>query len=145
MSFKILTIIGIVTLVLIGCDAGREIKPNTHDGRVPDIINLATKVDSVGKLKRVTLTWAYDTITYGTDRIKANLRDWEVWSASDTLQLSPKGRPTAPIFVDVSNAIQPGGNDSIVFFYKIYPNGYTVDNIQFIGKPTSILRIVIKK
>ncbi len=145
MSLKIFIIIGIVAAVLIGCDAGRELKPNTHDGRVPDIINLTTKVDSVGKLKRVTLTWAYDTIMYGTDRIKANLRDWEVWSASDTLQLSPKGRPTTPIFVDVSNAIQPGGNDSIVFFYKIYPNGYTVDNIQFIGKPTSILRIVIKK
>ncbi len=145
MILKLYTVLMLGIFLLVGCDSGRAIKPNTHDGRVPDIINLTTKVDSVGSQKRVTLAWAYDTIKYGTDRIKANLRDWEVWSAGDTTQLSPKGRPTSPLWVDVSGEVQPGGKDSAVIFYKIFPNGYTVDNIQFIGKPTSIIRIVIKK
>lgn len=146
MLVKLSMYIAFVTVVSMGCNSDRSLAPNTHDDRVPDIINLAFTVDSnASKQKIVTLTWGYDTVQYGTDRIKANLRDWEVYSANDTLQLSPKGRPTSPKWIDMSNAVQPGGNDSVVVFYKIFPNGYAIDNIQFVGKPTKILRVVIKK
>jgi len=134
-------------LFCFGCEPDRELIPETHNDRVPEIINLKYSVDTnAASQKVITITWGYDSVKYGTNRIKANLRDWEVYrSANDTVQLTPRGRPVFPVWVDSSPEVQPSGNDSVVIFYKIFPNGYAQDNIQFVGKPTPFIRIVVKK
>lgn len=137
----------IVGVSLTGCEPERLLIPSTHDGRVPEIINLTYSVDTISAAQKVVrIRWGYDTVKYGTDRIKANLRDWEVYrSANDTLQFTPRGRPVFPAWDDFSNEVQPGGNDSIIVYYRIYPNGYSQNNIQFIGKPSPLIRVVVKK
>lgn len=143
----ILFIVVILGIIYLGCDTERVLIPNSHDDRVPDIINLKYVIDTNAAAQKViTITWSYDSVKFGTDRIKANLRDWEVYrSANDTLQFTPRGRPAFPIWIDSSPEVQPRGNDSIVIYYRIYPNGYAQNNIQFVGKPTPLIRIVVKK
>lgn len=143
---KIFCIISIAVFV-IGCEPERFLIPNTHNERVPEIINLTYFVDTITATQKVVkIRWAYDSVKYGTDRVKANLRDWEVYrSANDTLQFTPRGRPVFPSWDDFSAEVQPGGNDSVVIYYKIFPNGYTKDNIQFVGRPSPLIRIVVKK
>lgn len=137
----------LMTVILIGCDTERNIVPNTHDGRVPEIIGLTYVVDTnaVGQ-KVIRLRWGYDSLKYGTDRIAANLRDWEIYrSSSDTSQFTSRGKTFFPLFDDASPEVQPGGRDSVIILYRIFPNGYLVDNIQFIGKPSPILEIIVRK
>ncbi len=133
--------------VAAGCGPERGLIPNTHDGRVPDVIDFSAQLDSTQSHKRlITLTWAYDTVRYGTDREQANLRDWEVFrSFNDTSFFQSRGRTFFPTFSDSSNEIQLGARDSVVVLYKVYPSGYTHDKIQFTGKPSDIVIVTIKK
>ncbi len=144
---KILFLIIAVVVMLAGCEAERNLIPNAHDGRVPDILDLTYKVDTnASRQKVITLRWRYDSLKYGTDRIAANLRDWEIYrSANDTAQFTSRGKTFFPIWVDSSPEVQPAGRDSVIIFYKIFPNGYPVDNIQFVGRPSEILRIIVRK
>lgn len=147
---SLLLFTSVLTLVLISCNDDRGLIPNTHDGRVPDVINLVYMVDStvISKKLLVRLSWGYDSLRYGTDREKANLRDWEVYrSFNDTASVlfSSRGRTFFPQFIDSSNEIRPGNRDSVVLFFKVYPAGYTSDNIQFIGKPSDVINVIIRK
>ncbi len=144
---QIFLMIAVSCILYSGCDSERALIPDSHNNRVPEITNLSFKVDTnASSQKVVTITWGYDSVKYGTDRIQANLRDWEVYrSANDTLQFTPRGRPAFPIWVDSSPEVQPRGNDSVVIYYRIFPNGYVQNNIQFVGKPTPIIRIVVRK
>ncbi|KAB2923659.1 MAG: hypothetical protein F9K22_08325 [Bacteroidetes bacterium] len=147
MKYRHLIPLSLLLLAAWSCEADRAVVPNTHDGRVPDIIGLTYTVDTnnVGQ-KVVKLRWGYDSLKYGTDRLAANLRDWEIYrSATDTSQFTSRGKTFFPQFNDASNEVQPGGRDSIVIMYRIVPNGYLVDDVQFIGKPSDILQIVIRK
>ena len=133
--------------MIIGCDDERSVVPNIHDSKVPEIIGLTYSVDtnSVGQ-KVIHLRWGYDSLRYGTDRLQANLRDWEIYrSSTDTSQFTSRGKTFFPVWNDASAEVQPGGRDSVVIYYRIYPNGYLVDNIQYIGKPTDVLEIVVRK
>jgi hypothetical protein len=135
------------SVLFIGCDDERSIVPNIHDSKVPEIIGLTYRVDTnnVGQ-KVIRLRWGYDSLRYGTDRLQANLRDWEIYrSSTDTSQFTSRGKTFFPVWNDASAEVQPGGRDSVVIYYRIYPNGYLVDNIQFIGKPTEVLEIVVRK
>lgn len=137
----------IFSMCLIGCDVERNVVPNAHDGTVPEIIGLTYIVDTnaVGQ-KVIRIRWGFDSLRYGTDRLKANLRDWEIYrSSTDTSQFTSRGKTFFPLWDDASPEVQPGGRDSVVIYYRIFPNGYLVDNIQFIGKPTDVLEIVVKK
>lgn len=139
--------IAIFIVLIVGCDDERSIVPNMHDGRVPDIIGLTYTVDTnaVGQ-KLIRIRWGYDSLKYGTDRIAANLRDWEIYrSSTDTSQFTSRGKTFFPVWDDASAEVQPGGRDSVIIYYRIFPNGYLVDNIQFIGKPTDVIEIVVKR
>jgi hypothetical protein len=144
---RILSLIAALSLMYLGCEEDRILITDTHNGRVPDIINLRYSVDTnASRQKVITITWGYDSVRYGTNRIQANLRDWEVYrSANDTVQMTPRGRPVFPVWVDTSPEVQPGGADSVVIYYRIYPNGYAQNNIQYVGRPTPLIRIVVKK
>lgn len=142
---RIALILIVAALAAAGCEPDRQLVPNTHDGRVPDVINFTGHVDSVASRRYVKLSWAYDTVRYSTDRERANLRDWEVFrSIADTSYFQSRGRTFNPVYTDSSDQIQLSGRDSVIVFYKVYPAGYTIDNIQFIGKPSDILQFVIK-
>lgn len=135
-------------ILFASCEAERNIVPDTHSTRVPDIIGLTFKVDSSAATKRkiVKITWGYDSIQFGTERIKANMRDWEIYRAvDDTTLLISRGKTFFPVWSDSSNDVQLGARDSVVLYYKLFPNGYPVDNISFVGKPTSIKQIIIRK
>lgn len=137
----------ILVVLFTGCDEERSIVPNTHDFKVPEIIGLTYSVDTnaVGQ-KVIHLRWGYDSLRYGTDRLQANLRDWEIYrSSTDTSQFTSRGKTFFPVWDDASNEVQPAGRDSVVIYYRIFPNGYLVDNIQYIGKPTDVIEIVVRK
>ena len=145
-------VLSIFTFVIIfisaACEADRNIVPDTHTGRVPEIIGLSFTVDSslATKRKIVKITWGYDSITYGTDRIKANMRDWEIYRAvEDTSLFVSRGKTFFPVWHDSSNDVQLGARYSVILFYKLFPNGYPIDNISFTGKPSGIYQIIIKK
>lgn len=144
---QIFIVSALLGLLYLGCESERGLITATHNDRVPEIINLSYSVDTnASSQKVITIRWAYDSVKYGTNRIQANLRDWEVYrSANDTVQLTPRGRPVFPVWIDSSPEVQPSGNDSVVIYYRIFPNGYAQNNIQFIGKPTPLIRIVVKK
>jgi hypothetical protein len=137
----------ILVVLFAGCDEERSIVPNTHDFKVPEIIGLTYSIDTnaVGQ-KVIHLRWGYDSLRYGTDRLQANLRDWEIYrSSTDTSQFTSRGKTFFPVWDDASNEVQPAGRDSVVIYYRIFPNGYLVDNIQYIGKPTDVIEIVVRK
>jgi hypothetical protein len=135
-------------LTIAACEADRNIVPDTHTGRVPEIIGLSFTVDSSVATKRkiVKIVWGYDSIKYGTDRIKANMRDWEIYRAvEDTSLFVSRGKTFFPAWQDSSNDVQLGARDSVILFYKLFPNGYPIDNISFTGKPSDIYQIIIRK
>jgi hypothetical protein len=146
MKSRQLYFFAILLWTVTGCGPERGLIPRTHDGRVPDVINIAAMLDSTQSHKKlITLTWAYDSVRYGTDREAANLRDWEVFrSFNDTSFFQSRGRTFFPTFSDSSNEIQPGARDSVVVLYKVYPSGYLHDNIQFTGKPSDIVTVIVK-
>ncbi len=142
-------VIVIIILGLAACEADRLLIPNTHDGRVPDVINFKIAIDSskVNKSNYILrLTWNYDTVKYGG---APNLKNWEVYRvvASDTLTFKFQLQKFVqkPNYSDSSVSIQPAGRDSVVILYRIIPVGNVIDNIQFTGKPSDIARVVVKK
>ena len=135
-------------MFILGCDTERSLVPNTHDGKVPDVVSFSARVDStsVTKKKIVRMTWGYDTARYGVDRKNANLLDWEVTVAKeDTVIFESRGRTFVPSFIDSANDIQLGARESLIVFYKIFPTGYNIDHIQFIGRPSDPYKVVIRK
>lgn len=132
-----------------GCEPDRQLVPNSHDGKVPEVINFVAKVDSTPTRKMVIrLTWAYDTLKYPTDRDKANLKDWDVQrSVGDTTFFQSRGRTLFPSFSDSSNEVQPLSKD-VVLYYRVDASGFTDfagRRVQYDGKPSDILEIIIKK
>lgn len=136
---------------LAGCDEERVLIPNTHDGRVPDVINITARLDSITSKNPsqfvVWLQWAYDSIRYSTN---PNLKNWEVYRviANDTLTFKFQLQKfvETPIYADSSVSIQPGLRDSVVVLYRVIPIGNVDENnIQFTGKPSDIVRVSIKK
>lgn len=134
-----------------GCHEERILTPNTHDGRVPDVLNFTAKLDSsitANKKKYVVqLHWVYDTIRYATN---PNLKNWEVYRviANDTMtyKFQLQTYVEKPRYADSSVSIQPGGRDSVVVLYRVIPIGIVdANNIQFTGRPSEIARISIKK
>jgi hypothetical protein len=68
----------ICSFTVSSCDTERSLIPNTHDSKVPDVVNLTSRVDStLSRKKVVTIKWTYDTIRYGKSDIAANLKNWE--------------------------------------------------------------------
>jgi hypothetical protein len=140
----------VILLIVLaaGCEAERNIVPDVHTARVPEIIGLSFTVDSsvTSKRKIVKIVWGYDSVRYGTDRLTANMRDWEIYRAvEDTSLFTSRGKTFFPVWHDSSNDVQLGARDSVVLFYKLFPNGYPVDNISFIGKPTDVRQVIIRK
>lgn len=134
-----------------GCHEERLLSPDTHNGRVPDVINLSSRIDTTRTLNqkkyKVVLMWGYDTIRYAHN---PNLKNWEVYRviANDTLtyKFQLQAMVETPQYIDSSVAIQPGGRDSVVMLYRITPIGIVDENnIQFTGKPSDIVRISLKK
>lgn len=144
---RILPVI-VVFLLTAGCEAERNIVPDVHTARVPEIIGITFTVDSsvTSKRKIVKIVWGYDSVRYGTDRLTANMRDWEIYRAvEDTSLFTSRGKTFFPVWHDSSNDVQLGARDSVILFYKLFPNGYPVDNISFIGKPTDVRQVIIRK
>lgn len=138
----------VLLVLLAACDADRSIVPDSHTNRVPEIIGLTFQVDSslATKRKIVKISWGYDSVRYGTDRLSANMRDWEIYRAvDDTSLFTSRGKTFFPVWHDSSNDVQLGARDSVVLFYKLFPNGYPVDNISFIGKPSDVTQVIIRK
>ncbi len=132
-----------------GCEPDRQLAPDTYNGKVPEIINLTVRIDtSLTRKTVVKLTWAYDTLQYGSDRDKANLKDWDVRrSVGDTTFYQSRGRTLLPFFSDSSNEVQPLSKDVLVF-YQINSSGVTDAfgrKVQYDGKPSDVLQVVIKK
>ncbi|NUN70227.1 MAG: hypothetical protein HUU02_11000 [Bacteroidetes bacterium] len=146
---SLILLIGSLMALVAGCDEERVLTPNTHDGRVPDVVNLTAQIDS-SKVKPSTfilrLRWAYDSLRYPSN---PNLKNWEVYRvvANDTLTFKFQLQKfvQTPVYADSSISIQPGGRDSVVVLYRVIPIGNVIDNIQFTGKPSDILRVVIYK
>ena len=137
-------------IALQGCEPDRQLVPDTHSGKVPEVINLLAKIDTtaVTKKKVVKLSWAYDTLKYSTDRDAANLQDWDVMrSVGDSTFFQSRGKTLVPSFVDSSSEAQPSGKD-VILFYKIIATGFSEisgKKVQFDGKPSDILQVTILK
>lgn len=141
----------LLLLFVSGCNEERILTPNTHDGRVPDVINLSARIDSSAAKPTkyiVWLSWTYDSLQYS---IKPNLKNWEVYRVigyEDTLTVKFQLQKFVqiPKFGDSSISIQPANRDSVVILYRVIPVG-NVDssNIQFTGKPSDIVRVSITK
>jgi hypothetical protein len=134
-----------------GCNEERILTPNTHDGRVPEVINFSARIDSSAAkpIKFIVwLNWSYDTLRYG---VNPNLKNWEVYRIigyEDTLTVKFQLQKfvQVPTFGDSSVSIQPGNRDSVVILYRVIPVGNVdANNIQFTGKPSDIVRVSIKK
>lgn len=132
-----------------GCDDERVLTPNTHDGRVPDVLNFRAVIDSSISTPSkyiLRLLWAYDTVRYP---VSPNIKNWEVYRvvANDTLTFKFQLQKfvQSPFFYDSSITIQPAGRDSVVVLYRVIPIGNVVENIQFTGKPSDIVRVVVRK
>lgn len=137
------------SLLLVGCDPERNLIPNAHDGRVPDVIDFRAVIDSSKSTPSkyiLRLSWRYDTIRYNTT---PNLKNWEVYRvvANDTLTFKFQLQKfvQSPIHADSTVSIQPAGRDSVVVLYRVVPIGNVVDNVQFTGKPSEIVRVVVFK
>lgn len=145
----ILLLFGVIIILSAGCSDDRVLTPNTHDGRVPDVINLTAKIDS-SKVKPATfilrLSWGYDTLKYPSN---PNLKNWEVYRvvANDTLTFKFQLQKfvQTSVYADSSISIQPAGRDSVVVLYRVIPIGNVIENIQYTGKPSDITRVVIYK
>ncbi len=150
MKSNYLFIYGIVAfMVFSGCEPERTLIPNTHDGKVPDVTNFRIVIDSsiVNRSKYILrLLWNYDTVTYS---VNPNLKNWEVYRvvANDTLTFKFQLQKFVQrsIYADSTVSIQPAGRDSVVVLYRIIPIGNVLDNIQFTGKPSDIVRVVVKR
>jgi hypothetical protein len=150
MCTRILT----VALVLLtaswwGCEPDRQFVPDTHNGKVPEVINLTVRIDTTATRKTVVkLAWAYDTARYGSDRDKANLKDWDVHrSVGDTTFYQSRGRTLFPFFSDSSNEVQPLSKD-VLLFYQINASGVADvfgRKVQYDGMPSDLIQVVIKK
>lgn len=130
-----------------GCSEDRVLTPNTHEGRVPDVIAFAGKVDSSKATASkfiLRLAWKYDTVRYPS---APNIKNWEVYRvvANDTLTFKFQLQKfvQTPVYADSTVSIQPGNRDSVVVLYRIIPIGNVIDNIQFTGRPSDILRMVV--
>jgi hypothetical protein len=149
---KIIVGISIIlcSLYVTSCDTERTLIPNTHDTKVPEVVSLISTVDTtLSRKKVVTLKWTYDTVRYGKNDIAANLKNWEIFKTlDDTSNFVSKGTivfSLTPVWKDTSNDIQPTQRDSIIVFYKLLPTGFSKDRIQFTGKPSDVLRIIVRK
>jgi hypothetical protein len=145
----ILIIISIGISVFMSCEDDRVLTPNTHDGRVPDVIAFRAVIDSSRATPSkyiLRLLWGYDTVRYP---VNPNIKNWEVYRvvANDTLTFKFQLQKfvQAPLYADSSISIQPAGRDSVVVLYRIIPIGNVVENIQFTGKPSDIVRVVVRK
>ncbi len=144
-----IVLFGLIILCAVGCNEDRVLTPNTHDDRVPEVVNLTAKIDS-SKVKPATfivrLGWGYDTVRYPSS---PNLKNWEVYRvvANDTVTFKFQLQKfvQSPVYADSTISIQPAGRDSVVVLYRIIPIGNVIENIQFTGKPSDILRVVIYK
>jgi hypothetical protein len=136
-------------LIITGCEDERVLTANTHDGRVPDVLDFRAVIDSskANTSKYILrLLWRYDTLRYPTN---PNIKNWEVYRvvANDTLTFKFQLQKFVqiPSYADSSISIQPAGRDSVVVLYRIIPIGNVVDNIQFTGRPSEIVRVVVRK
>ena len=134
---------------IIGCEPERNLIPNAHDGKVPEVTGFRVVIDSskVTPSKYILrLSWNYDTVTYS---VNPNLKNWEVYrvAANDTLTFKFQLQKfvQTPVYADSTVSIQPAGRDSVVVLYRIIPIGNVLDNIQFTGKPSDIVRVVVKR
>ena len=132
-----------------GCEPERQIVPDIYNGKVPEVINITVKIDTSATRKTVVkLSWAYDTVKYGSDREKANLKDWDVHrSVGDTTFYQSRGRTLFPFFSDSSNEVQPVSKDVLVF-YQVNASGVTDvfgRKVQYDGMPSDVIQVVIKK
>lgn len=150
----LLTVLFVIVIVYVAaCDSSeRSLVPNTHDGRVPDVIDFTAVIDSSvvnHSLYIVRLSWGYDTIKYSSDMTKANLKNWEVYriigTDTNTVKFQLQKIVQTPQFADSSFAIQPAGRDKVSLLYRILPIGNVVDNVQFTGKPSEIIRVDLLK
>jgi hypothetical protein len=149
----LLILLSIGLLYMLACDsAERSLVPNTHDGRVPEVIDFTAVIDSSvvnHSLYIVKLRWRYDTVKYSSDMTKANLKNWEVYriigADTNTVKFQLQRIVQSPQFTDSSFAIQPAGRDKVTILYRILPIGNVVDNVQFTGKPSDILRVELLK
>lgn len=134
------SILIVIILLLIGCEPERSIIPNTHDNRVPKIINVTAWVDSVSPTRKVVrIRWAKDTLKQYTDQVK----NWEVFrSLNDTAQFTSRGTTFTPEWNDAS--VYRTDRD-VTVYYKIYPNGESTTQGQFIGKPSDIIQLIVRK
>lgn len=139
----------VVLLLFNACEPERSLAPNTHDGRVPEVTAFRIVIDSsiVTRSKYIVrMTWGYDTVKY---RGAPNLKNWEVYRvvAPDTITFKFQLQKFAqtPVYADSSVSIQPAGRDSVVVLYRIIPIGNVVDNIQYTGKPSEIVRVMLPK
>lgn len=150
---NILYVFIIITgVVIFACEPDRSLIPNTHDGRVPEVVNFnitkdTTKSSPTATTKYVLkLNWGYDTLKYG---FTPNLKNWEVYRvvANDTLTFKFQLQKfvQVPFYADSTVSIQPAGRDSVVILYRVIPIGNVVDNIQFTGQPSDIVRVVVFK
>jgi len=124
-----------IFILFHGCDKPKELITPTHIGRVPEVKNLSTKVDTTKTGKYlVLLNWEY------TDN--GNLREWEIYRAlRDTTGgnysfLQPPVK--TPNYAD--STIPSFAEDSIWIYYKVIPVG----NDRFLGKP-GIARVTLYK
>ncbi len=135
--------------LLIGCDGDRALVPNTHDGRVPDVVNFAAMIDSSRATPSkfiIRLNWGYDTIRYP---VNPNIKNWEVYRVVGTDTIFTKFQlqkfTDFPRHADSTVAVQPAGRDSVVILYRVIPVGNVIDNVQYTGKPSDIVRVVVRK
>ncbi|MCK9410625.1 MAG: hypothetical protein WCX28_04690 [Bacteriovoracaceae bacterium] len=150
MKKNVYIIIALLSIIFsVGCDEERVVTANTHDERVPEVTALSASIDSSISTPSkfiLRLLWGYDTLRYP---IAPNIKNWEVYRvvASDTLtyKFQLQKFVQIPFYADSSISIQPAGRDSVVVLYRIIPIGNVVENIQFTGKPSDILRVVIHK
>ncbi|MEW6062740.1 MAG: hypothetical protein AB1600_12445 [Bacteroidota bacterium] len=137
MKYSIFTV---CLIFIIGCEPERSIVPNTHDNRVPEIINVTAWVDSISPTRKVVrIRWAKDTLKQYTDQLK----NWEVFrSLNDTAQFTSRGTTFIPAWDDAS--VHRTDRD-VTVFYKIFPNGELTTKGQFIGKPSDVIKLTVRK
>lgn len=132
-------------LLLQGCSQPNDTGEATHFDRVPRVLELQGALSTTPTGKRLILvTWKYDTQN-------SNIRSWDLTrSLRDTaaaayvpLEIILKPSSGFPSYRDSSASIQNDAivGDSLDVYYRIIPNG----NDNFVGRPSNVLHIVIRK
>lgn len=141
---KKLFILILLLVLYFGCEKAEELISPYHYDILPKPQNFNIEQvieDSLSKKIKVFLKWTFGDTT--------NLKNFEVYRSTktpDNFRMVPPAQRNT-IFVD---STLPIFNDSLVVFYKVFPNGFKTDpktkvQTSFLGPESDTKQVTIRK